>query len=55
MAVGSRLRARLVLQDAEALSPEGLQMTWLVTLEREGSDKPACVAEFLTRNYGAAP
>lgn len=53
--VGSRLRARLVLQDAEALSPEGLQMTWLVTLEREGSDKPACVAEFLTRNYGAAP
>ena len=52
--VGSRLRARLVLQDAEALSPEGLQMTWLVTLEREGSDKPACVAEFLTRNYGAA-
>ena len=53
--VGSRLRARLVLQGAEALSPEGLQMTWLVTLEREGSDKPACVAEFLTRNYGAAP
>ena len=53
--VGSRLRARLVLQDAEALSPEGLQMTWLVTLEREGSDKPACVAECLTRNYGAAP
>ena len=53
--VGSRLRARLVLQDAEPLSPEGLQMTWLVTLEREGSDKPACVAEFLTRNYGAAP
>jgi len=53
--VGSRLRARLALQGAEALSPEGLQMTWLVTLEREGSDKPACVAEFLTRNYGAAP
>lgn len=53
--VGSRLRARLVLQGAEPLSPEGLQMTWLVTLEREGSDKPACVAEFLTRNYGAAP
>ena len=48
--VGSRLRARLVLQGAEALSPEGLQLTWLVTLEREGSDKHACVAEFLTRN-----
>ena len=53
--VGSRLRARLVLQNAEALQPEGVQMTWLVTLEREGSDKPACVAEFLTRNYGATP
>src|SRR5258708_24148560 len=22
-----------------------LQMTWLVTVEREGADKPACVAE----------
>jgi acyl dehydratase len=51
--VGSRLRARLVLQSTEPLAPDGLQMTWLVTVEREGSDKPACVAESLTRSYGA--
>ena len=51
--VGSRLRARLVLQSTEALAPDGLQMTWLVTVEREGSDKPACVAESLSRSYGA--
>jgi hypothetical protein len=28
-------------------------MTWLVTVEREGADKPACVAESLSRSYGA--
>src|SRR5256885_7103810 len=43
--VGSRLRARLTLQAAEPIEPGGLQMTWLVTVEREGADKPACVAE----------
>ena len=53
--VGSRLRARLVLQATEPLAPDGLQMTWLVTVEREGSDKPACVAEAGARSYGAAP
>ena len=51
--VGSRLRARLQLQSTEPLAPEGLQMAWLVTVEREGSDKPVCVAESLSRNYGA--
>ncbi|WP_027014809.1 MaoC family dehydratase [Comamonas composti] len=52
--VNSRLRGRLTLQQAEMLEPDGLQMTWLVTVEREGGDKPVCVAESLTRNYGAA-
>ena len=51
--VGSRLRARLLLQSTEALSPDGIQMNWLVTVEREGSEKPVCVAESLVRNYGA--
>ncbi|MBO9677374.1 MAG: MaoC family dehydratase [Acidovorax sp.] len=53
--VGSRLRARLTLQATEPLPPDGLQMTWLVTVEREGADKPVCVAESIARNYGAAP
>ncbi|MCW8176725.1 MaoC family dehydratase [Verminephrobacter aporrectodeae] len=52
--VGSRLRARLALQAAEPLAPDGMQMTWLVTVERAGGDKPVCVAESLTRSYGAA-
>ena len=51
--VNSRLRARMTLQAAERIEPAGIQMTWLVTVEREGSDKPVCVAESLVRNYGA--
>lgn len=49
--VGSRLRARLVLQACEPVDDGGMQLTWRVTLEREGSDKPACVAESLARCY----
>jgi hypothetical protein len=26
-------------------------MTWKVSVEREGSDKPVCVAESLVRRY----
>ena len=51
--VNSRLRARLTLQAAERSEPEGVQRTWLVTVEREGGDKPVCVAESLARSYGA--
>ncbi|MEX8193394.1 MaoC family dehydratase [Comamonas guangdongensis] len=51
--VNSRLRARMSLQAAERIEPEGLQMTWLVTVEREGGDKPVCVAESLARSFGA--
>jgi len=49
--VGSRLRARIALQACEAIADDGVQLTWLVTVEREGADKPACVAESLTRRY----
>src|SRR5687768_12204319 len=49
--VGSRLRARMKLLACEAIDNDGVQMTWLVTLEREGSDKPVCIAESLTRQY----
>jgi len=48
--VGSRVRARLTLQAVEDI-PGGAQMTWLVTIEREGSDKPVCVAESISRRY----
>ncbi|HZY19885.1 MAG TPA: MaoC family dehydratase [Ramlibacter sp.] len=49
--VGSRLRARMVLLACEAVDNQGVQMTWQVTVEREGAGKPACVAESLTRRY----
>lgn len=52
--VNSRLRARMTLQAAERIEPDGVQMTWLVTVERDGSDKPVCVAESLARSFGAA-
>jgi acyl dehydratase len=49
--VGSRLRARMTLLQAQPIDNAGLQMTWAVSVEREGADKPVCVAESLTRIY----
>jgi acyl dehydratase len=49
--VGSRLRAHMKLLACESIDNDGVQMTWLVTVEREGSDKPVCIAESLTRRY----
>ena len=49
--VGSRLRAHMHLLACEAIDNHGMQMTWRVSVEREGSDKPVCVAESLVRRY----
>ncbi|MGZ5182264.1 MAG: MaoC family dehydratase [Ramlibacter sp.] len=49
--VGSRLRARLKLLACEPIENGGMQMTWKVSVEREGADKPVCVAESLGRRY----
>ncbi|MEO7887857.1 MaoC family dehydratase [Polaromonas sp.] len=49
--VGSRLRARMKLLAADVIDNAGMQMTWEVTVEREGSPKPVCVAESLVRRY----
>lgn len=49
--VGSRLRARMKLLACEPIANDGLQMTWEVLVEREGSVKPVCVAESLVRRY----
>ncbi len=48
--VGSRLRARTVVQGVEKVG-EGVQFRYLLTVERDGGDKPVCVAEFLARVY----
>jgi acyl dehydratase len=47
---GSRLRGHLRLLAYDAL-PGGAQLTTEVTLEREGGDKPVCVAQALSRRY----
>jgi acyl dehydratase len=49
--VGSRVRARMSLLTAEPIEHQGLQMTWQVQVEREGVDKPVCVAESIVRRF----
>jgi acyl dehydratase len=50
---GSRLRVAVAL---ESLTPigTGVQARWLATIEREGGERPVCVAEMLARYYRAA-
>lgn len=47
---GARIRGRFTLATLEEIKG-GVQSTWNVTVEREGSDKPCCVAEWLVRYY----
>jgi acyl dehydratase len=47
---GSRIRARLALQSVEDI-PGGIHVIWNVTVEVEGGQKPALVAEWLVRYY----
>jgi acyl dehydratase len=49
--VGSRLRARMKLLACDSIDNNGMQMTWEVTTEREGSNKPVCIAESIARHY----
>jgi acyl dehydratase len=49
--VGSRLRGKLKLLACEPIENNGVQVTWLVTVEREGSDRPVCIAESVSRRY----
>ncbi|MFP4573795.1 MAG: MaoC family dehydratase [Desulfobacterales bacterium] len=47
---GSRICPRVTLLSADDVSG-GVQMGWRVTIEVEGGEKPACVAETLSRQY----
>jgi acyl dehydratase len=49
--VNSRLRGNFVLKSCEEIDNQGLQLTWRVHVEREGSDKVVCIAETVTRLY----
>lgn len=48
--VGSKVRSRTTVLSVEDIEG-GAQVTWLVTVEREGGDKPVCVAESISRRY----
>ena len=47
---GQRARARFSPTAIEEV-PGGVQLTWTVVIEAEGNDKPACVAETVSRRY----
>jgi acyl dehydratase len=47
---GSRVRGRFTLKKLDQIQG-GVQMTWDVTIDREGDDKPCMVAEWVTRRY----
>jgi len=47
---GARVRARLAVGAVEDIGG-AVQVTWSATIERAGSEKPACVAEWLVRYY----
>lgn len=49
--VNSRLRARISLVACDPVEPQGFQQTWQVQVEREGSDKPVCVAQSIARRF----
>ena len=50
--VGSKVRMSAKLAGLEDI-PGGAQMTVTVTFEREGGEKPVCVAETIARVYAA--
>jgi acyl dehydratase len=47
---GSKIRTRAVLKSLDEVDG-GQQLVWNITVERDGGDKPCCVAEWLVRYY----
>lgn len=47
---GSKIRVRVSVSNVEDI-PGGFQITWGVVVEREGSEKPCLVAEWIGRRY----
>ena len=50
--VGSKIRLTATLLDVEEVKGGAVQVVASGVMEREGSDKPVCVLESLTRLYG---
>jgi acyl dehydratase len=51
VAVGSRVRARATMRAVEKLPGDAVQIIMRTTVEIEGLDKPACVADTVSRYY----
>jgi len=49
---GSRVRARTKLIAADPMDKGGVRLTNQVTIEIEGQERPACVAETMSIVYG---
>ncbi|QBQ98024.1 MULTISPECIES: MaoC family dehydratase [Paraburkholderia] len=49
--VGARVRARVGVKEVSDVEGGGAQVVWNIGIECEGSERPACVAEFISRHY----
>ncbi|MFQ5698934.1 MAG: MaoC family dehydratase [Myxococcota bacterium] len=54
VSVGSRIRASAELLEADELPDGGVQAKIRVTVEIEGSDRPGCVIDTISRYYPAS-
>jgi len=48
---GSRLRGKVSVAAADDVPPDGLRVTYGITIEIEGGERPACVAELIALHY----
>ena len=48
---GSRLRGRISIKAADDALANGLRVTYGVTIEIEGGERPACIAEMIAVHY----
>ena len=51
--VGKRIRARATITSLDKISADAVHLVTRATIEVEGSDKPACVADMVSRYYFA--
>ena len=48
---GARLRGRVSVAEADDVPPDGLRVTYGITIEIEGGARPACVADVIALHY----
>jgi acyl dehydratase len=48
---GSRLRGRIRIEEAVDAPPNGLRVTYRTTVELDGAERPACVADTMAVHY----